>query len=196
MSNLLLDTIGGLMKGDTLATLTSLIGAGSEGATKKGIAAGSSALLASLAQTATTPDGVANIQKALSGISPSLTDNLAGFLQNPGAINGAGIVQQLLGSNAAPVGEKVAKASGLTPDAIGRLLPVLTPIVLGTAGKAIQSQGLGVQDLPKFFADQAGFTKTLTPGLMGFLETIDANDDGSILDDLGRLTDRLFGGNK
>jgi hypothetical protein len=35
--------------------------------------------------------------------------------------------------------------------------------------------------------------RTLSPGIMGFLERIDANDDGSILDDLGRLADNLFG---
>jgi hypothetical protein len=176
MQNLLLDTVGELIKGNALTSLTSLIGAGSEDATKKGVIAGASALM--------------------SGIDPRITNNVAGYLQNPALGNGASVLQQFLGGETPAIAKKVSQASGLGSDIVGRLLPLLAPLVIGTASKAIQSQGIGPQDLPKFFADQAGFLKTLSPGLMGFFERIDANDDGSILDDLGRLSDRLFGGNK
>ena len=196
MQNLLLDTVGELIKGNALTSLTSLIGAGSEDATKKGVIAGASALMSSLTKTASTPIGAAGLQQLMSGIDPRITNNVAGYLQNPALGNGASVLQPFLGGETPAIAKKVSQASGLGSDIVGRLLPLLAPLVIGTASKAIQSQGIGPQDLPKFFADQAGFLKTLSPGLMGFFERIDANDDGSILDDLGRLSDRLFGGNK
>ncbi len=196
MENLLLDTIGGLMKGNTLSTLTTLIGAGSEDATKKGIVTGSSALMSSLAQIASTTPGALGLQQLMSGIDPGIIDNVAGYLQNPAAAKGAELLQHFLGGNTSDVITKIAKASGLGGDATSRLLPILTPLVIGAANKVIKGQGLGAADLGKFFNDQSGFMKTLSPGLMGFLERIDANDDGNVIDDIGRVVDRIFGGKK
>lgn len=196
MQNLLLDTIGGLIKGNTLTALTNLIGADSENATKKGIVAGASALMSSLAQTSATPVGVAGLQQLMSKIDPKIVDDVETYLQNPFAVNGSEMLQDFLAGDLPVVAKKITKASGLASDTVGRLLPILAPLVIGTAQKAIQSQGIEAKDLPKFFADQAGFMRTLTPGLMGFLERIDANDDNSIIDDLARLTERIFGGNK
>lgn len=196
MENLLLDTIGGLIKGNALTDLTNIIGADNENATKKGVVAGSSALLSSLAQSASTPVGAAGLQHLLSGSDFGILDNVAGYLQNPAVANGAGLLQQFLGADTPAIAKKIGKASGLAPDVVGRLLPVLAPLVLGVAGKAIQGPGVEAKDITKLFADQAGYLKTLTPGLVGFLERIDANDDGSVVDDLGRLANRIFGGNK
>jgi hypothetical protein len=194
MENLVLDTIGSLIKGPALSSLTNIIGANSEDATKKGVITGASAMLAALSQTAKTPVGAAGLQQLMSGINPRILDDVVGYLQNPAVSGGGSILQQFLGGDVAGITSKVARASGLGPDIVGRLLPVLAPIVISAVTRGMQSQGIQTADLPKFLADQAGFLKTLTPGLMGFLERIDANDDGSILDDLGRLGERLFGG--
>lgn len=196
MQNLLLDTVGSLMKGDNLATMTKLIDADSEGAAKKGIVAGASALMATMAQQAQTPEGAAGLQQVMSNLDPGLDNNVSGYLQNPASAKGGELLQTLLGNNATGLMSKVSQACKLSPDSVGRLMPALAPLMMGTVSQAVKSEGLGVADLPKYFADQAGFMKTLTPGLMGFLERIDANDDGSIMDDLGRLTDRIFGGKK
>jgi hypothetical protein len=194
MENLVLDTIGSLIKGPALSSLTNLIGANSEDVTKKGVITGASAMLAALAQTAKTPVGAAGLQQLMSGINPAILDDVAGYLQNPAVAGGSSILQQFLGGDVAGITSKVARASGLGSDIVGRLLPVLAPLVIGAVTRGMQSQGIQAADLPKFLSDQAGFLKTLSPGLMGFLERIDANDDGSILDDLGRLGERLFGG--
>lgn len=189
----LLGTVAGLMNGDNLALLSQLTGASNANSVKKGVAAGASALLSSLADQAGTVDGAASLFSALSKADTSILDNLSGFLQNPTALaGGSSLVSNLLGDNLGSVVSKVAKTSGLPEAGIGQLLSALAPILAGTLGQSIQSGNLSLADLPKFLSDQKGFMKTLSPGLMGFLERIDANDDGNILDDLGRLTDRLF----
>jgi hypothetical protein len=189
----ILGMVTGLMKGDTLGTLSQLIGSDSDGATKKAITAGASALISNLAGRAATPDGAMALSQMLPQVDSNIVDNVPGYLSNPSSVNGLGMLQQFLGSDMGAVENKVAKMSGLSQGAVGRLLPILTPLVLGGISNMMRSQGLGAQDLPKFLSDQQGYMRTLSPGIMGFLERIDANDDGSILDDLGRLADNLFG---
>lgn len=196
MENFVLDTIGGLMKGNTLTTLTNLIGADNEGVAKKGILASASALMSSLSQIASTPVGANGLKQMISLVDPTIADDITGYIQNPTSANGNQLLEQFIGKDVSTMVTKITKASGLGGGAVNRLLPVIAPIVMSTISKAIKTQGFTADDLPKFLKDQVGYLRTLTPGLMGFLERIDANDDGNVLDDVSRLADRIFGGKK
>jgi len=196
MENFVLDTIGGLMKGDQLTGVRNYIGIDNEGVAKRGILASASALMSSLSQMASTPAGANGLKNMISVIDPTIADDITTYLQNPTSANGTQLLEEFLGKDLSTIANKITKATKLDSSAVNRLLPVIAPIVISTVSKAIKSQGLSADDLPKFLKDQVGYLRTLTPGLMGFLERIDANDDGSVLDDISRLADRIFGGKK
>jgi hypothetical protein len=193
MENLVLDNIGRLMKGNNLTTIANLIGAENEGVAKKGILATASALMSSLSQIASNPVGANGLKQMISLVDPTIANDLTGYLQNPTAGNGTQLLDQFIGKDVSTMVNKITKATKLDSSAVNILLPIVSPIVMSTFSKAIKTEGLTADDLPKFLQDQVGYLRTLTPGLMGFLERIDANDDNSVLDDISRLVDRIFG---
>ncbi len=193
MENFVLDTIGGLMKDNHLTTVTNLIGANSEGIAKKGILTTASAIMSSLSQIASTPVGANGLTQMISLVDPTIANDITGYLKNPSSANGTQLLEEFLGKDVSTIISKVTKATKLDSSAVSLLLPIIAPVVMSTVSKAIKTQGLSADDLPKFLKDQVGYLRTLTPGLVGFLERIDANDDGSVLDDISRLADRIFG---
>jgi hypothetical protein len=189
----LVETIVGNLSGANLSQISQSIGANEQTASK-GIAAAVPALISALAGKASQPGGATALFDLLKqGTGSSVVDNLAGYLGNPAAAGGANLVQQILGGGENVASAQIAKVSGLTQGVVGRLLALLAPIVVGALGKAVQTQGLDAAGLTRFLSDQQGFIRSSAPGLLGFLEKIDANDDGSIVDDLSRLAGRLFG---
>lgn len=189
----LFEELSGPLQGDTLNSIAASVGADPVSVTK-GISAGIPALIGALATQAKTPEGAANLFDMISkNFDGSLLDNLGNLTANPLVANGLPFLQGILGNAQGATEDKIAKISGLDTGVVGRLLPILAPIVLSYVGKIIKTQGLNAASLAGFLSDQQGLARAAAPGLLGWLENIDANDDGSVLDDLGRLAGRLFG---
>lgn len=190
------DVLGGAIKGDNLVALSSMLGL-DQGATKKGIVGSATALISSLAQKSSQPGTAPDILRLLTQAGDSgILSNVSGYFTDPSSGSDSSLLQSIFGSNLSGTMAQIAKSSKISESAVGRLLPLVTPLVLASLGKIVKSENLSVDQLGKFLKDQAGFVRTLSPGLMGFLERIDANDDGSIVDDIARLADRFFGGRK
>ena len=189
----MIDDLAKLLQGDTLNSLASAVG-GDPAYVGKGVTAALPALIGSLADKTKTPEGAAGLFDTLSkNFDGSLLDNMGNIAANPLVANGLPFLQSILGDSQAATESKIAKVSGLDTGLVGRLLPLLAPIVLSYVGKMIKTQGFDASGLTKYLSAQQGFARAAAPGLLGFLENIDANDDGSVLDDLGRLAGRLFG---
>ena len=189
----MLEDLTKALQGDALTSIAAAVG-GDPASVGKGVAAAIPALITALARKADTPDGAANLFDALSkNFDGSMLDNLSNLAASPLAAHGLPFLQNILGDAQGTTENKIAKISGLDTGLIGRLLPILAPVVLSYVGRMIKTQNLDASSLAAFLRDQRGFVKASAPGLIGFLESIDANDDGSVLDDLSRLAGRLFG---
>ncbi len=201
MSNLIEDMTS-LLSGTSISKLSSTIGA-NPSATIKGVGAGLPALLGAAADTAKLPGGAEALLNLLNsdtnkqnGISDgSILDNLGNLLNNPSSFGGASLLNSLfsLTGGLTGVNQKLTQLTGLPSGTIGQLLSILAPVVLGFIGKKVTTDGLNAASLTQFLSDQQGLARTSAPGLLGFLEKIDANDDGSIVDDIQRLFGRLAG---
>jgi hypothetical protein len=189
----LMETILGGFNADTVTKIGETVGADPL-STGKAMTAAVPAMVSGLATQAARPGGASALLGLLNqGQFGNIVGNLSGYLSNPVAAGGVNLVQQIFGGDQSVAESQVAKASGLSAGAIGRLLPLLAPIVMGALGNVAKTQSLDAAGLGKFLSDQQGLIRSSAPGLLGFLERIDANDDGSIMDDLGRLAGRLFG---
>jgi|GEM_PF-2512902 hypothetical protein len=184
-----------LLTGDNLAKMSQVLGA-DEDAVGKGLTAAVPAILTALNGKAQDPDGAASLFNLISNnFGGGLLDNLGAFLGNPQEATASvpNLLGTLFGDGQAKAEETVSKASGLGSALVPQLLSMAAPILLSMIGKHIKTNGLDINSFTSLLGDQMSLVRNNAPGLMGFLERIDANDDGSIVDDLGRLFNNFFG---
>jgi hypothetical protein len=194
------EAVTNLLSGEAMTQLSTTVGAGPN-SVGKAIAAAVPALINGMADKAKQAGGANALLGLLnsdanraSGVSDgSLLGNVSALLSNPSAFGGIEMLQSLFGTGLPNVEQKVSRVSGLPVGTTGRLLPVLAPILMGLLGKQVTAKGLDAAGMTRFLSDQQGFLRASAPGLIGFLEKIAANDDGSIVDDLHRLFGRLTG---
>jgi len=170
----------------------------SEGSTGKLLSMAMPVLMGAMKKNVQTPEGAAGLMGALSGKHDgSILDNLGGLFS--GGVDesvkqdGAGILGHLLGGKQESVTSALSSQSGMDSSAVGDILKVAAPILMGVLGK--QTRSAGVQD--------AGGMNALLGGMLGgqpkenqslISSLLDADGDGSILDDVAGMV--LGGGKK
>lgn len=140
--NTLLDSLADHLQGDTLTQLSRQVGA-DEDATANAIAMALPMLVGGLARNAATPAGASSLEQALDGDHDgSLLQNVSALFgagnaapASPRALNGAGILEHILGSRRTPVEQGIGKASGLNLQQAGKLLTLLAPLVMAYLGR-------------------------------------------------------------
>ena len=70
----------------------------------------------------------------------SVLDDVAGFVTSSDSGPGAGILNHLLGNNRNAVEDKISQQSGIGSAAIGKLMEIAAPLVMGYLGKQKKSQ--------------------------------------------------------
>lgn len=154
-------------------------------------------LMGAMKKNVQTPEGAAGLMGALSGKHDgSILDNLGGLFN--GGIDdsvkqdGAGILGHLLGGKQAEVENALSSKSGMDAGAVGDILKVAAPILMGVLGK--QTRQSGVNDgngmnalLGSMLGGQPQENQSLITSLL------DADGDGSILDDVAGM---VLGGKK
>ncbi|HEX7705173.1 MAG TPA: DUF937 domain-containing protein [Thermoanaerobaculia bacterium] len=185
------------LTGSNLATISKAIGA-DEKTTSGAIGAAVPLLVAALAKNASRPAEAAKLNVALKkDHDGSLLDHLGGFLNNPALANGSGILKHVFGGRQPQVEAGVAGATGLNTGQIARLLPILAPIVMAAIGKMRSNSGGDAGDLPGMLQKEQASAMQQSGGVLGSLTSmLDADGDGSVIDDLGRLAGGFFGKKK
>ena len=183
------------LSGDGLSNISRQIGA-DEGMTSQAASAAIPLLVSALARNSAQPEGAESLFKALQrDHDGSILDDLPGFLGNPQAANGAGILGHVLGDRRGPVENGLAQSTGLDAGSAGQLLEILAPVVMGALGRTEREQGLDANGLSRFLGSQQQSVQSASPDVMGLLgNLLDADKDGSALDDIGRIAGTLFGG--
>ncbi len=146
-------------------------------------------IIAALARNAAQPDGAQDLQDAVTkDHDGSIFDNLAGYLNNPQAANGSGILGHVFGQQQETVQSNLAQATGLDQNAAGNILEIAAPLVMGALGQTQRQNDLDANGLSQFLDAQREQTAESAPDLMGALNAmLDSNRDGSAADDVGRL---------
>ncbi|NRD23487.1 DUF937 domain-containing protein [Winogradskyella litoriviva] len=155
-------------------------------------------LMKAMERNASTPEGAQGLMSALSGKhNGSILDNLGGLfgggVDEEVTNDGSKILGHVLGSKQQGVEQVIGQKAGLDSGAVGNILKVAAPILMGVLGKQASQNNV---------SDQSGITGLLG-GLLGgndtaneqsFLEKIlDADGDGSVIDDVAGM---VLGGSK
>jgi len=132
------------------------------------------------------------------GILDNLSDILGGRNVQPQqerALNGAGILEHILGNKQSKVADAIGQENGLNAGQIGNLMKTLAPVLLGVLGKQKRQQGLdvsGISDLLRGERQQQQQRQSSSP-IGGLLKNfIDQDGDGNIMDDLGGMLGKFL----
>jgi hypothetical protein len=151
-------------------------------------------ILAALARNASQPQGAENLHQALNNDHDGgIFDNLMGYLGNPQAANGSGILEHVFGGQQPAIQNNLAQATGMSPSSASGLLETLAPLVMGAVGQTQQQNGLDASGLSNLLNAQQQEAQTTAPDVMSMLGSmLDQNKDGSSVDDLQRLAAKFF----
>ena len=155
-------------------------------------------LLGAMKKNSASPEGAAGLLGALTNKHDgSILDNLGGLFE--GGVDdavqqdGAGILGHILGGSQPKIENVLSQKSGMDAGAVGQILKVAAPILMGILGKETRQNNV---------SDSNGLGNLLG-GLMGsgqqkeeqsFIESLlDADGDGSIIDDVAGM---VLSGNK
>lgn len=153
------------------------------------VAAAIPAILGGMANNARQPTGAESLSRALDSHSPSIFDALGPLLGGgSGASDGAKILGHVFGNRQQSVERNLAGQSGLNLDIIMKLLPILAPLVMGYLSREKQAKGLDAGGLGSVLGQERQTAESRQPGLGGLASILDADGDGSIIDDvLGKI---------
>lgn len=208
MANLL-DLLQGQLDEGLIDQLSSQIGADRQQTTTaaQGIM---STLLSGLAKNAATPDGASSLANALDrDHDGSVINDLVGMFtggmqaqqpQQARALNGAGILNHILGDRQGGAIDMISKVSGLDSSKTGNLMAMLAPVVMGMLGHQKRQQGLDIGGLAGLLSGSVTQQQQSGNPLMNMANRfLDKDGDGSALDDVAgmvgkNLLGKLFGG--
>jgi hypothetical protein len=171
-----MDIVADLMKqvatGDNLSLISKSVG-GDGKAVQSALGMGMPLLLGSMANTASKPGGTEMLTKMLAqGGSSNPLDNLGGFLGNPAAAGGSGMVSTLLGSQMGGIQNTISQKTGLPPAVVGKVLELAAPMVMGYVGKMVGQQKMDTKSLTGLLGDQSKMALQASPEAAGMAQQL------------------------
>ena len=190
ITQLLLDKLSG----DGLSQISQQIGANEQN-TSSALSMALPLLVSALAKNSSQPDGAQALHQALAkDHNGSILKDVTGYLSNPQAANGAGILEHVLGGQQPVVTQALAKGTGMQSDQIAQLLQIAAPLLMGALGKKQKQSKLDADALSNYLGVQKKKTQQAAPDMMSTLNTLlDSNGDGSALDEIIGFAGKLFG---
>jgi hypothetical protein len=176
MGSSIVDALSQAVSPDMVSKIGQTLGA-NKGAVGAVAVAAIPLLISALARNASNPKGAQDLHAALSNDHDgSILDNLNGHLDDPQAANGTGILTHVLGDQQGAIEQQLGTATGLDPNAVGQILSILAPVVMGAVGQATSQQGLNAGGLAGLLGNaqqqavqQAQQTSPDVAGLIGTL---------------------------
>lgn len=152
-------------------------------------------LTGAMARNAATPDGAADLHQALQQHDGGILNQVTQYIGQGDTTTGDGILGHLLGHRQSNATTGLAQATGLDAGTAGQLLSMLAPLVMGAIGRAHNQQGSGPGDLAGMLNAEHEQAQSAAPsGILGALSgLLDANHDGSVVDDVTRMGGGLLG---
>ena len=117
----------------------------------------------------------------------SVMDDIMALVAKGGPNSGdvTGLVSSILGGKSDKVVNELSKSSGINPAQAGGLLSMIAPLIMQTLSKSKTEGGLDLAGLSTILNTQKGKAqeKAKESGMGGLLDMLDADKDGSIMDD-------------
>ena len=190
----ILDTVGQQLGGNTLTQISQQLGT-DEGTAARAVSVALPLLLGGLTRNASTPDGAAALDQALTrdhAASP-LFDAPHQAVADPNAFNAGGILGHIFGQRQAPIQQGVAKATGIDLQSAGKVLMILAPIVMASLARARSAQGANASAGQVLQQEQQHIERQV-PGIGGLASILDRNHDGNVADDIANIAGGQLGG--
>ena len=160
---------------------------------QKAVSLGVPALLESLVRNAKTEEGALSLAKALDSHKDDKVDDIEGFLKNVDMEDGSKILGHILGGNKQKVQKNLAAQTGLQDNQVQDILKQLAPLLLGSLGKQKTSKNVGSDGLQNMLAGVLAGQASKNNGIMDSVtKLLDADDNGSIVDDVGKMLGEFF----
>lgn len=155
------------------------------------------AMMAGLTRNATSGGGASALLGALDrDHDGSILDDVMGFLGSGGNTSaGAGILAHVFGGRQANVEQAVSQSSGVDMGSVTKIMAMVAPLIMGSLGKAKRQQGFDASGLAAALGQQEqAARKTSSSAVDMFSSLLDADGDGSSMDDMVKMGAGLLGG--
>lgn len=117
----------------------------------------------------------------------SVMDDIMALVAKGGANSGdvTSLVSSILGGKSDKVVSELSKSSGINPAQAGGLLSMIAPLIMQTLSKSKTEGGLDLAGVSTLLNTQKGKAqeKAKESGMGGLLDMLDADKDGSVMDD-------------
>lgn len=154
INDLIMNTLN---RGDSLDSVSTFLGLNPE-QTRGAMSAAVPSLLAGLSHLSSTSPGAQQLSGAIAAQDPDLPDNISGAVSGQGtylAEQGNNQLGSLLGGGmTAQLTGVLSRFTGLAQGVTGRMLGLLTPIILGILGRHQKSHGLDAGGVANLLAGQ------------------------------------------
>jgi hypothetical protein len=138
-------------------------------------------LTVAMAKTSAQPDGANTLMRMLGGGRfESTADDIGGYLRNPDVSGGTDIVSALLSSQRGAMTDMIAGKTGFSTEVIGRVLPLIAPVVLGFVGKMMRQQNMDASALTAFLGEQSKTALAGAPDAMGIMTSLTGEVTGEV----------------
>ena len=126
----------------------------------------------------------------------SVMDDIMALVAKGGPNSGdvTGLVSSILGGKSDKVVTELSKSSGINPAQAGGLLSMIAPLIMQTLSKTKTEGGLDLAGMSSLLDTQKGKAqeKAKESGMGGLLDMLDADKDGSVIDDAMGLLGKLM----
>ena len=117
----------------------------------------------------------------------SVMDDIMALVAKGGPNSGdvTSLVSNILGGKSDKVVSELSKSSGINPAQAGGLLSMIAPLIMQTLSKTKTEDGLDLAGMSSLLNTQKGEAqeKAKESGMGGLLDMLDADKDGSVMDD-------------
>ena len=154
------------------------------------------ALMSGLARNSASSDGAGSLLAALDrDHDGSILDDIAGFLGNSGnATAGTGILRHTFGERQPRVEGALANSTGVDSGSVSRILAMAAPLVMAYLARQKREQNLDAAGLGNLLGREQRVAQERSPQAVSLLnQLLDADGDGSIMDEVGEMGSNLLG---
>ena len=155
------------------------------------------AIMAGLTRNSASTDGLAGLAGALDrDHDGSILDDVMGYLGGGGNLaEGAGILGHVLGGRQSNVESAVSRSSGVDIAAVGKIMAMVAPLIMGALGQAKRQQGFDAGGLAEMLGQQERVARQASPSAVDmFSKMLDSDGDGDPMDDIVKMGSGLLGG--